>query len=357
MASATLMLLFLAFGSLAAAGQGRADERRSRSAPRSAWWCGSSRTGTWPTSLGLHPDRVHRAEQPDPHAGGPVRAGDRLRGVPALPGARGVGPHRRQHRRRWRPGCSTPAASSPRRRCCSSIVVAGFATGGIAFIKLIGVGMIVAIVVDATLVRAAAGARRRCGCWAGGTGGRRAARPRLPPLTACARPTPSPRRPRRGSSPTRPPPAASRRRALPRPRAEPGRAASGRGQGGLPASRVRSGRRGPRRAAARAASGGAHASRVRWGRGRRARRAAHGPRVRSGPRAAPGAASGRGTRAVRPRRASGGRARRGRARAPSRASGRGRVPRQAARVRRARAARREPRVRSGAAAAACGWQP
>jgi RND superfamily putative drug exporter len=34
------------------------------------------------------------------------------------------------------------------------VVVAGFATGGIVFIKLIGVGMIVAIVVDATLVRA-----------------------------------------------------------------------------------------------------------------------------------------------------------------------------------------------------------
>ncbi|MFI7605487.1 MMPL family transporter [Micromonospora sp. NPDC049366] len=34
------------------------------------------------------------------------------------------------------------------------VVVAGFATGGMAFIKLIGVGMIVAIVVDATLVRA-----------------------------------------------------------------------------------------------------------------------------------------------------------------------------------------------------------
>jgi trehalose monomycolate/heme transporter len=33
------------------------------------------------------------------------------------------------------------------------VVVAGFATGGIQFIKLIGVGMIVAIVVDATLVR------------------------------------------------------------------------------------------------------------------------------------------------------------------------------------------------------------
>jgi trehalose monomycolate/heme transporter len=34
------------------------------------------------------------------------------------------------------------------------IVVAGFATGGVAFVKLIGLGMIVAILVDATLVRA-----------------------------------------------------------------------------------------------------------------------------------------------------------------------------------------------------------
>jgi RND superfamily putative drug exporter len=34
------------------------------------------------------------------------------------------------------------------------VVVAGFATGGVTFIKLIGVGMIVAIAVDATLVRA-----------------------------------------------------------------------------------------------------------------------------------------------------------------------------------------------------------
>jgi RND superfamily putative drug exporter len=34
------------------------------------------------------------------------------------------------------------------------VVVAGFATGKIAFVKLIGVGMIVAIFVDATLVRA-----------------------------------------------------------------------------------------------------------------------------------------------------------------------------------------------------------
>ena len=58
---------------------------------------------------GLHADRVHRAEQPDHHAGGAVRAGHRLRGVPAVAGPRGVGPHRRQHRL----GGGRPAAHRP----------------------------------------------------------------------------------------------------------------------------------------------------------------------------------------------------------------------------------------------------
>ncbi|WP_327001143.1 MMPL family transporter [Dactylosporangium sp. NBC_01737] len=34
------------------------------------------------------------------------------------------------------------------------VVVGGFATGGISFIKMIGIGMIIALVVDATIVRA-----------------------------------------------------------------------------------------------------------------------------------------------------------------------------------------------------------
>ena len=34
------------------------------------------------------------------------------------------------------------------------VVIGGFATGGITFIKMIGLGMIVALIVDATLVRA-----------------------------------------------------------------------------------------------------------------------------------------------------------------------------------------------------------
>jgi len=46
-------------------------------------------------------------------------------------------------------------------------VVAGFATGGVTVIKTIGVGMIVAIIVDATLVRAllVPGTMRLLGRW------------------------------------------------------------------------------------------------------------------------------------------------------------------------------------------------
>ncbi len=52
------------------------------------------------------------------------------------------------------------------------VVIGAFSLSGITFIKLIGVAMAIAIVVDATVVRAC-WCRRPCGCWAGGTGGRR----------------------------------------------------------------------------------------------------------------------------------------------------------------------------------------
>jgi uncharacterized membrane protein YdfJ with MMPL/SSD domain len=49
------------------------------------------------------------------------------------------------------------SSQSPRRTAAALlliVVVAGFATGDVAFSKLIGIGMITAIVVEATLVRA-----------------------------------------------------------------------------------------------------------------------------------------------------------------------------------------------------------
>ena len=87
----------------------------------------------------------------------------------------------------------------------AGVVVAGFATGGVAFIKMIGVGMIVAIVVDATLVRGCCWCRRRCGCSAAGTGGRRGRWPVSTAGSASASPKPSPPRPGRGSLRTPPP--------------------------------------------------------------------------------------------------------------------------------------------------------
>ena len=44
--------------------------------------------------LGLHAAGLPRRDQPDPDAGHPVRAVHGLRGVPAVPDPRAVGPHR-----------------------------------------------------------------------------------------------------------------------------------------------------------------------------------------------------------------------------------------------------------------------
>jgi hypothetical protein len=52
------------------------------------------------------------------------------------------------------------------------IVVGAFSASGITFIKLMGVGMIVALLVDATIIRVLL-CRPLCACSAGPTGGRR----------------------------------------------------------------------------------------------------------------------------------------------------------------------------------------
>ena len=88
----------------------------------------------------LHPDRHARGDPADPGAGDRLRAVDGLRGLPDVPDPRAVRPDRRQHRRRWRPGCSAPAGSSPAPRCCCIVVIGAFSLSGITFIKMIGVG-------------------------------------------------------------------------------------------------------------------------------------------------------------------------------------------------------------------------
>ena len=101
---------------------------------------------------GLHPHRLPGADQPGTHAGHPVRTVDRLRGLPALAGSRGVGPT----------GDNTEAVAVGLQRTGGIItaaallliiVVGGFATGGAATIKMLGVGTVVAVAVDAALVR------------------------------------------------------------------------------------------------------------------------------------------------------------------------------------------------------------
>ena len=50
-------------------------------------------------------------------------------------------------------GCSTPAASSPPPRCCSCVVFAGFLVAGFVPVKAIGLGLVLAVALDATIVR------------------------------------------------------------------------------------------------------------------------------------------------------------------------------------------------------------
>ena len=65
-----------------------------------------------------------------------------------------VGPHRRQHGSPWPPGCSGPGAIITSAALLLVVVIGAFATSGIVFIKMIGVGMVIAIIIDATVVRA-----------------------------------------------------------------------------------------------------------------------------------------------------------------------------------------------------------
>ena len=104
--------------------------------------------------LGLHLDRRPRGDPADPHAGDRVRAVDGLRGLPALPDPRAVGPHPATTPRRWRAGLQRTGRIITSAALLLVVVIGAFALSGIMFIKMIGVGMAVAIVVDATVVRA-----------------------------------------------------------------------------------------------------------------------------------------------------------------------------------------------------------
>ena len=113
---------------------------------------------------GLHRDRQHRRDHPDPDVLHRVRAVDGLRGLPA----------RRASRRSTTSACcrarpiSWPSTSAPSPGVWSApgrivtaaaallaVVFIAFAFSDIIFIKMLGIGMALAVLMDATLVRGA----------------------------------------------------------------------------------------------------------------------------------------------------------------------------------------------------------
>ena len=92
-AGVMLVLLFLAFGSLVLPVKAVVMNLFSITASFGVvTWIFSRRPPLRPARL--HAAGLPRRDQPDPDAGHPVRPLDGLRGVPALPGPRAVGPHR-----------------------------------------------------------------------------------------------------------------------------------------------------------------------------------------------------------------------------------------------------------------------
>ena len=108
----TLVLLFLAFGSVVLPVKAVVMNVLSLTASFGAR--GLDLPGGPPVvAARLHQHRSHRGHPADPHAGHGVRAVDGLRGVPALPDPRGVGPAPATTRPRWPSGCRRAGASSP----------------------------------------------------------------------------------------------------------------------------------------------------------------------------------------------------------------------------------------------------
>ena len=100
------------------------------------------------------PVRPGRGLDPDLPVRDAVRPLDGLRGVPRLAHARGLGRGRRQRAPRSPTGSSGPAGSSRRRRSSCAPRSPGFVAGRIVGLQQFGVGLAVAIFIDATIVRA-----------------------------------------------------------------------------------------------------------------------------------------------------------------------------------------------------------
>ena len=136
----------------AGAGQGHRAEPAEPDGDLRGHVSGSSRTATSPARSGLHPDGTL-----DPHDARPdvlhrLRPVDGLRGVPPLPHQGGARPDRRQHRAvavglQRSDGIITAAA------LLIAVVFTAFLPSTLTNIKIMGLGVTVAILIDATIVR------------------------------------------------------------------------------------------------------------------------------------------------------------------------------------------------------------
>ena len=100
----------------------------------------------------LHVARVHDRRQPDHHVQRPVRAVDGLRGPAAVADPGGLPPDRRQHGL-GRRGPGQDGRRDHRRRADHGRVFSAFALAESITIKSIGVGMAIAVLIDATIIR------------------------------------------------------------------------------------------------------------------------------------------------------------------------------------------------------------
>ena len=125
-----------------AARQGGGDERAVADGVVRCASSGSSRTGTCRRCSASRVHRRHRGHPADPDAGAGVRAVDGLRGVPALPDPRGSGTATGDNTLAVAGGLQRAGASSRAPPVLLVVVIGAFATSGIVFIKMIGVGMV-----------------------------------------------------------------------------------------------------------------------------------------------------------------------------------------------------------------------
>ena len=104
-------------------------------------------------AIGLQRDGAHRGLRAGDDVRHPVRPVHGLRGLPAQPHPRGLRPHRRQPRQSVVNGLAATARVITSAALIMISVFLAFVTNPSPTVKMIGLGMAVAVFIDATIVR------------------------------------------------------------------------------------------------------------------------------------------------------------------------------------------------------------